>query len=400
MKILYLDCGMGAAGDMLTSALLELLPDRGSFVDELNSLGIPGVTFKPETSFKCGIKGTHMSVLVNGVELDESRNDAHHEHHAHHHSSNLGTIEERISSLPLNSRVRDHVLEVYRLIAEAESEVHGVSVQEIHFHEVGTLDAIADVVAVCLLMDRISPDEVIVSPVHVGTGQVHAAHGILPVPAPATAVLLKGVPIYGGEIYGELCTPTGAALLRHFATRFGTMPVMQTSAIGYGMGMKDFPRANCVRAILGEGGDGRDRVSVLSCNVDDMTAEEIGFATEKLLSGGAWEVYTVAVGMKKNRPGNLIRVICSSEDKERMAGLIFRLTSTIGIREMEMNRFILDRQMVTRQTSYGDIRFKRVSGYGIKREKAEYDDVSRVASMESVSISEARKLIERDLDDK
>lgn len=173
----------------------------------------------------------------------------HHTPHTHHHRG-MHEIEHIIEDLKLSQKVRSDVLAVYALIAEAESHVHGVPVTDIHFHEVGTMDAIADITAVCLLMERIAPQQVISSPVHVGSGHVHCAHGILPVPAPATAYILRDVPIYGGGIKGELCTPTGAALLKHFVTSFGNMPVMKTEMIGYGMGKKDFEAANCVRAFL------------------------------------------------------------------------------------------------------------------------------------------------------
>ena len=227
MKTLYLDCGMGAAGDMLTAALLELLPDRDKVIGELNALGIPGVEMVCEKAQKCGIGGTHMSVRVHGEEESEEMHD-----HAHtHHHSGLHEIEHIVGALPLSGRIQKDILAVFGMIAEAESHVHGVPVTEIHFHEVGTMDAVADITAVCVLMDRLAPDQVIVSPVHVGSGQVKCAHGILPVPAPATAYILKDVPIYGGEIRGELCTPTGAALLKYFASRFGAMPVMRTLAI-------------------------------------------------------------------------------------------------------------------------------------------------------------------------
>lgn len=256
MKTLYLDCGMGAAGDMLTAALLELLPDPEDFVNKLNALGIPGIVFKREPSIKCGITGTHITVSVHG---EEEGTHIHHpdhkyEHgHTHHHHSGLHDIEYIVREhLALSQKVQDDIMAVFGLIAEAESHAHGVSVSEIHFHEVGTMDAIADITAVCMLMDFLKVEEVIVSPIHVGSGQVKCAHGILPVPAPATAYILKDVPTYGGSVRGELCTPTGAALLKHFATRFGSRPAMKTQSIGYGMGKKNFEVANCVRAMLGE----------------------------------------------------------------------------------------------------------------------------------------------------
>ena len=386
MKTLYIDCGMGAAGDMLTAALLELMPDPEAALAALNAAGVPGVEYVREPSVKCGIAGTHISVRIHGAEAEGHD----HDHERHHHNDMHG-IEHIVSGLHVSEKVKADVLAVYGLIAGAESAVHGVPVTEIHFHEVGTLDAIADVTAACLLMERLAPDEVIASPVHVGSGQVRCAHGILPVPAPATAHILAGIPMYGGQIEGELCTPTGAALLN---SRFGPMPVMRTSAVGYGMGKKDFERANCVRALLGESGGGRDTVAVLSCNVDDMTAEEIGFAMERLFDGGAREVYTVPVGMKKNRPGTLIRVICAPGDKEKMAELLFRHTTTIGVRETETARYVLDRQIETRRTPFGEVRVKRASGYGVTREKPEYDDLARIAGALDLSIAEVRDILE------
>ena len=466
MKTLYIDCGMGAAGDMLTAALLELLPDPSDMIDRLNRLGIPDVTYQMVPAEKCGITGTSVRVLVHGEE--EESEDAnhvsdyayhhghkhHHEHghdhehdhehehhhhdhehehdhhdhehdhhdhehdhhdhehehdhhdhehdhehehhhhdhehenhdhkhehkhhhdhdhdhehhhdhehdhehehehdhdhhhgHGHHHSHRtLGEIRTVVEGLPIDDAVKNDILAVYTSIAEAEGHVHGKPVDEIHFHEVGTWDAVADVTAVSMILHELSPDEIIVSPIHVGAGHVHCAHGILPVPAPATAYILQGIPIYGGRIQGELCTPTGAALLKHFASRFGDMPVFIPSVTGYGMGKKDFPVANCVRAILGTSSDNTDRedhrtnspnILMLSCNVDDMTAEEIGYAMEQLMNGGAREVFTTPVNMKKSRPGTLITVLCSSEKKDEILQILFRHTTTIGIREQTVNR--------------------------------------------------------------
>lgn len=391
MKTLYLDCGMGAAGDMLTAALLELVPEPDVFVEECNALGIPDVTFLKESSTKCGITGTHIRVMVNGVEETEH---LHEHHHEEHHHSGMRQIEQIVAGLPLPEKVKKDVLAVYALIAEAESHVHGVPVSEIHFHEVGTMDAVADITAVCMLMDRIAPDKVIVSPIHVGSGHVKCAHGILPVPAPATAYILQNVPIYGGGIRGELCTPTGAALLKHFAAQFGDMPMMRVSAVGYGMGAKDFATANCVRAMLGETVEEDNCVLELSCNVDDMTAEAVGFAMESLFGGGALEVYTVPVGMKKSRPGILLRVLCNERDKEKIISLIFRHTTTLGIRETTSRRYILDREIKTLETPYGPVRKKTASGYGVTRSKLEYDDLTRIAKERGISMEEVRRLLE------
>lgn len=407
MKTLYLDCGMGAAGDMLAAALLELLPEgeRSNFVEKMNSLGLPGVKVGAESAAKCGITGTHFSVSVGGTEEDGHLHEHHHEHehehkhehehHHEHHHSGMHDIEHIVGHMPVSPAVRENILAVYGLIGAAESHVHGVPVTEIHFHEVGTLDAVADVTAVCLLMDMLAPERVVASPVHVGSGTVVCAHGTLPVPAPATAYILQGVPIYGGSIKSELCTPTGAALLKHFVTEFGDMPVMRTGAIGYGMGKKDFDTANCVRALLGETDGAEDIVYELSCNVDDMTAEEISFATERLFAAGALEVYTIAIGMKKSRPGTLIRAMCREEKREDVARAMFANTTTIGLREAKSRRRVLDRTEQTLDTPLGAVRVKRTGGYGVSREKFEYDDLARIAREKNMSIYEVRAMLEK-----
>ena len=388
MRTLYIDCGMGAAGDMLAAALLELLPDPDGFVEEFNSLGLPGIRMEREESVKCGITGTHVSILVDGAEEGEGHHHHDGEHHHHHHG--IGDIEHIVMHhLDLQPAVRKDILAVFGLIAEAESRVHGMPVADIHFHEVGTMDAIADVAAVSMLMDRIHPDEVVVSPIRTGYGHVRCAHGILPVPAPATAYILSGLPIYSGDIEGELCTPTGAALLRHFATRFGQMPLMSVSAIGYGMGRKDFPAANCVRAMLGGQDGSGDTVIGLSCNVDDMTGEEIGFAIERLLACGAKDAYTVPIGMKKNRPGVMLSVICAEQDLDEMVRTIFRYTTTIGIRKTVYERYVLTRRQKGVDTGCGPVRMKISQGYGVERVKPEYDDLERIAKERGISIREA-----------
>ena len=304
-------------------------------------------------------------------------------------------IEHRVFHLNLPDAVKVDILKVYGLIAEAESHAHGVPVREIHFHEVGTMDALADIAAVCLLMHKLRPDRVVVSPVHVGSGQVKCAHGILPVPAPATAYILKGAPIYGGEIRGELCTPTGAALLKHFASDFGAMPPMSVSAIGYGMGKKDFPAANCVRAMLGESGDRGDSILEISCNLDDMTGEEIGFAMDMLFESGALDVFTTAVGTKKNRPAVLLTVLCRTEDEKKMTDLLMRHTTTLGVRICEKRRWILDREFSTVETPFGAVRCKKSSGGGVSRQKFEFDDLARIAREQGISLREAREIAER-----
>ena len=419
MRTLYFDCSMGAAGDMLSAALYELIEDKEAYVKKINSIGLKGVNVNPSEMIKCGIAGTHMHVLVDGVsegeehehhehshehhhEHDEHHEHHHdhdhhheeheHEHHSHHHSS-MKDIEDIIDSLDIPDNVKKDVKSVYALIAEAESNAHKVPVSDIHFHEVGTMDAIADIVGVCLLINELSPEKIVASNINVGGGHVHCAHGILPVPAPATAYILRDIPIYSGHIQSELCTPTGAALLKHFVTSFGEMPVMKVEKIGYGMGKKDFEQANCVRAFIGETSGGNGEIVELSFNVDDMTAERIAFATERFYDGGAREVFTVPVGMKKSRPGTLICVICDKEKEEKMVELIFMHTTTLGLRENVCKRYTLERNIIKKETEFGEVRIKKSAGYGVEREKYEYEDLARIAKDKNMSIDEVIKLL-------
>lgn len=396
MRSLYIDCGMGAAGDMLMAALWEVCDSGEEFLKTINNIGLNGVRIIREQSAKCGIYGTHIKVMVNGEEENEHMHGHAHGHeHAHEHGhthshSSVKDIEHIIDGLNIPNKVKYDAKQVYALIAEAEAKVHNTEIKNIHFHEVGTMDAVADVVGVCMLINDIKPDKIFVSPVHTGAGSVRCAHGILPVPAPATAYILKDIPIYGGEIQGELCTPTGAALLKYFADEFGNMPVMRVEKTGYGMGTKDFEKANCVRIMLGETEDKTDEISELCCNLDDMTPEETGFAAELLLQKGAIDVYTTAAGMKKSRPGVILHCMCHSKDREKMLGLIFKHTSTIGIREYICRRYILDRKEDTVKTEYGDVRIKTSSGYGVRKEKPEYEDLARLARENDIALSDIK----------
>ena len=479
MKTLYIECAMGAAGDMLTAALMELMPDKEAALAKLNAMGIPGVVFEAEPSAKCGITGTHMRVLIHGEEegavpcghthahhhehdhaherhhehehhhehdhhvhthahahvqedahchdSDAHDHEHHHEHDAHHHAHH-GMVEIRslIAGLAVSETVKEKALAVYQSIAAAESKVHGAEVDQIHFHEVGSMDAVADVTAVCLLMELLAPEQVIVSPIHVGSGTVLCAHGRLPVPAPATALILEGMPIYGGSVQGELCTPTGAALLKTFADSFGPMPPMTVAKTGYGMGTKDFEQANCLRAMLGEsftmngtgskmqtgqdaegentgsrGAAGKDtetenpaghesRITEISCNLDDMTGEDIAFAAEHILQAGALDVFTESIYMKKGRPAVKLTVLARPEDEERLTGEIFRHTSTIGVRMHTDRRYELARRCEQRETPLGTIEVKISEGFGVRREKVEFDSLKEIAETSGKRLAEVR----------
>ena len=383
------------------AALLELCPEPAAFIARMNGLGLPGVAVRAVPSVKCGISGTHMEVTVHGEEEladndGQNRDGEHHEHRhmhtqEHAHGTGLPGIRHMISHLDLPEKVKQDAIAVYTLIAEAEGHVHGKTVEQIHFHEVGTMDAVADVVGVCLLMDMLSPEQVIASAVHVGSGTVHCAHGVLPVPAPATAYLLQGIPVYSKEIQGELCTPTGAALLKYFVSSFGSLPQMTVQKIGYGMGSKEFPAANCLRALIGSTQSQTEQVVELCCNLDDMTPEAIGFAQEQLFLGGALEVYTVAAGMKKSRPGVLLYCICRESSKEQLLRLLFLHTTTIGVREYLCNRYTLARTSKSITTPDGEVKIKAVSGWGVNREKPEYEDMVRIARETGRSLEQVKE---------
>lgn len=430
MKTLYLECNMGAAGDMLTAALLELHPDPQGFVERMNRLGLPGVVFAAQPAVKCGITGTQVSVTVGGEEEEShdvplhshvhetAQDEAHpghahdhvhvhdhdhehtyghehsHEHgHGHHHHAGMGDIRHILSHLDIPQPVRQDAEAVYQLIAQAESHAHGRPVEEIHFHEVGTLDAVTDVVAVCWLLHDLAPEQIVASPVHVGCGQVRCAHGILPVPAPATAYILQGVPTYGGSVQGELCTPTGAALLKHFVQRFGPSPVMRVEKTGYGMGKKDFEAANCVRAMLGQTQEESTTIAQLACNLDDMTPEALGFAQERLWEAGALDVTTAPIGMKKNRPGAQLTCLCRLEDREKLVSVLFAHTTTLGVRESLCTRYTLARSQRTVETEHGPVRVKEARGWGVTREKPEYEDVAKIAREHGLTLDQVKELL-------
>lgn len=397
MKTLYLECAMGAAGDMLMAALYELCPEKEKFLRDMNAL-IPGVGVEAGRVTRQGIAGTHMRVTVRGREEghgphDHDRHGHGHEHHHHHEHRSLGDITALIDGFPLPEDVRENAKETYRRIAQAESRAHGVEVGEVHFHEVGALDAVADVTGVCYLMHLLAPEAVCASPVTVGSGTVRTAHGLLPVPAPATAHLLAGVPTAPGDIAAELCTPTGAALLRAFAGRFGPMPAGVVLDCGYGCGAKDFPRANCLRAFLMEtessSAGPNDAVTELKANIDDMTGEELGRAMEELLAAGALDVSHTPVQMKKHRPGVVLTCLCRPDDGDRLAREMLRLTSTFGVRRTDCARYAMESSVDQVDTDCGPVRRKTGTGYGITKSKPEYADLDEAARRSGVPLAEA-----------
>ena len=408
---------MGAAGDMLAGALVSLLSkeEQESFIKMINNIGVDGVKVSLSDDAKCGITGKHFKVEIDGVEEhshDVHEHEHHHEHeqeHGHHHEHGDGhndndnhghhhhgtdPFPKELETVAEKLDCPNDIQKVYELLAEAEAKVHGKDVSEIHFHEVGMKDALIDIASVVYLMNKLKVDKVVVSPVNVGFGKVKCAHGILPVPAPATAELVKGIPTYAGRFEGELLTPTGAALLKYYADEFSYQPLMNVIKCGYGTGNKNFESANVVKAVLGEVTDEliSENVIELNCNVDDMSAEDMAYATKALIENGAKDAFVTPVIMKKGRSGMLLTVLCSAIDKERFVSLIFKHTSTIGIRVKETERIILNRHEETVHTKLGDVRVKYSEGYGVKREKPEFEDLRKLAEENNISVAEARKI--------
>lgn len=403
MKTLYLECNMGASGDMIMAALLDLYEKPQEFIDFMNGLGIPGAQLTLEEVQKNGVRGSSVHVLIHGAEEQCGGADTSvqpenphngHPHHGPHPSRSREDIHALISSLALSEKVKWDAVKVYDLIAQAEAEVHGEPVNEIHFHEVGALDAIVDVVGCCQLMSLLAPNVAFASPICVGSGEIHCAHGVLPVPAPATALLLRGVPIYAGEIHGELCTPTGAALLKYFVSSFESMPELSVDKIGYGMGQKDFSTVNCLRAFLGESGAQKEDVVEISCNLDDMTGESIAFAVGRLMESGALDAFVIPITMKKGRPAQMLTCLCRPSQEDFFARMILTETTTLGVRFKTCRRMVLSSRNFDVDTPYGMIRWKTSSGYGIEKGKSEYEDVRKAADKYHVPFDRVRRAAE------
>lgn len=375
---------MGAAGDMLASALFELFDNRAELLDELNALALPDTKIEYEAA-EGEISGAHLHIIIGG---HEETPDHHHDGHSHHHGRSLDEVYKIIDLLNTNSEVKENAKAVYLIVAEAEAMAHGAPVGEVHFHELGMLDAIADVTISAYLINKLSPQRILASPINVGNGTVKCAHGVLPVPAPATANILLGVPYYKSDIQTELCTPTGAAIIKYYADEFVEAPLLSSvKSIGIGVGTKKLERPNIVRAFLFDDGC----ITELSCNVDDMTGEETAFACEIMMKEGALDCFVTPILMKKGRPAYMLTVLCSNTDCERFSELIFKHTTTLGIRKYTPSRYTLDREI----NESAGVQIKRSHGFGTTKEKIEFEDLKALALEKNISIFEARQELEK-----
>lgn len=417
MKRLFLDCQMGIAGDMLIATLLGLVDNSKMWIERLNQIGLPDVTYTLIPKEDKGLQGYRVAVTINGIEESENHDEHHNHHDAYHehikhsethgdgehsehhvhseqhvHGRGLQDVRDIINSLSISDTCKQNAINVYNLVAKAEAKVHKSTVTQIHFHELGMLDAIADIVAVCVLIEELKFNEIIISPIHVGTGTVHCAHGELPVPAPATMELLAGIPIYADyQIKGELCTPTGAALAQYFGTSYSNMPVMTPAKVSYGFGTKQFERPNCIRAFVELLHDSEDTIIELSCNLDDMTPEEIGYAVEQLVLSSALDVFTTPIMMKKQRPGTMLTVLCKVDDIDSLRDLIFKHTTSLGIRYHRCDRYILNRSTGDIDWEGHTIAFKKSCGFGVVRHKYEYDSLAAIANCNDMSLLDLKR---------
>ncbi len=376
MKIAYLDCFSGIAGDMLVGALLDAGLPFETLNSEIAKLGLKEVTLSAEPCKRKGITGTDFKVAVG---------------HDHHHRS-LTTIETIINESTLDDPIKQTAIRIFRRLGGAEAGVHGVDIEKVHFHEVGALDAIVDIVGAAIGFHHLGIDRVVCSPINVGSGTVKAAHGVMPVPAPATATLLTGVPTYVDGPAMELTTPTGAAIAVTMSASFGSMPAMAVSSIGYGAGDNDLQdRANVLRVLIGEASAATEstEVWVIEANIDDMSPQIAGYARERLLAAGALDATLTPVFMKKDRPGYTLSVIASLETREALADLVFAETTTLGLRMYPAQRRVLEREWKTVQTPYGAVRLKIASQNGaVKTVTPEYEDCKKLALEKGVPLKD------------
>jgi pyridinium-3,5-bisthiocarboxylic acid mononucleotide nickel chelatase len=389
----YFDCFSGASGDMVLGAVLDLGLPIEELRSALGSLALEVGSISAHRVLRSGVSATKFrlagpSSVDHEAHHDQSHHDhhhhGHHRHEQHHHDHHsLKEIAAAIERSALSRDGKDRAIQLFRRLADAEAAVHDVPVEQIHLHEVGALDSIVDIAGAVFALDWLGASNIVSSPVNVGSGVVQCAHGTFPVPAPATARLLEGVPVYAGAVQTELTTPTGALLITSYAKSFGPLPMMRIDRIGYGAGDKDFKgHPNVFRLVVGEGDTSAlaEAIVTVECEIDDMNPQLFGPLMERLYAAGALDVFYSAVQMKKNRPGTLVTVIAHPDRRHDIAGVLFAETTTIGVRYREMVRECLEREWETLETSVGKIRFKVARRGGkVLNAAPEFDDCVRAA---------------------
>src|SRR5271170_7206917 len=407
MRIAYLECFSGMSGDMFMGALVDAGVPARVFEETVAALGV-GARLEISRVVRSGISSTKVDVYVNGKK-DLPRENCSFEHrghshshpvespragapaphsHSHEHSRGLSEIRRIISAASISESAKKTAIDIFEALGRAEAKIHDTSIDHVHFHEVGAVDAIVDIVCAAVGTEALGVDEIICSPLNVGGGMMECAHGTFPVPAPATVELLKDAPVYSSGLQAELVTPTGAAIVKTLASRFAAFPEMKIEKSGYGAGSRDFPgHPNVVRLTIGEAAStlaaktASETITVLEANLDDLNPQVFGYVMDRLLEEGALDAFGMPVQMKKNRPGMLLTVLCRNQDAPKMMDLIFTETSTLGVRQREEKRQTLAREWVTIATRWGDIRMKVASMNGTVTNYApEYEDCRRIAT--------------------
>jgi uncharacterized protein (TIGR00299 family) protein len=401
MKILYFDCFAGISGDMTLSALLDLGVELEQLTAELKKLNLDGWELTVSEVSKHGIGAKHVDVLIENEEHTHSHKGLHlfHRHHPHHpHVHRTMTdITHLIDESDISIRAKELAKRIFMRLAVAEAKIHGSTPEEVHFHEVGAVDSIIDIVGAAICVDILSPDKVCASVLHDGHGFVKCQHGTIPVPVPAVTEVLaaRGVGFKQLDIEGEMMTPTGAAIVAELAESFGPMPEMSVTKTGYGSGTKDFPVPNLLRVVWGETSESQaaeqDTVTVIETNIDDTTPEILGYVMERLLEAGARDVFFSPVYMKKCRPATRINVLCDEANVTVMEHILFTETSTIGLRKYSVQRTCLPRKAVTVSTPYGEVKAKETVYEHTSRIAIEYEDARRLAKEKNVPLQEIYK---------
>ncbi len=424
MKILYYDCFCGISGDMNLGAMVDAGVDGDYLIRELLKLPLDGeYKINIKKDIKKGITGTKVDVILKHgghgdndfYEVHDHHDEHNHHHHIdhdhhdkhnHHHHRNLKDIEDIINRSTLNGRVKKSSINMFKRIAEAEGKVHGKPAGKVHFHEVGAVDSIVDIVGAAIALDYLRVDKVMASSVQVGGGFVTCAHGIIPVPAPATVEILKNIPIKSGIVPFETTTPTGAAILAENALEFTDKIDFSIEKIGYGLGNRELDIPNVLRVYVGEKKDGEDSEDqyIIEANIDDMNPELYSFVEERLFQAGALDVFTTPVIMKKGRPAVKLSILTDKTKEHYVVDIIFRETTSIGVRKFKVEKIMLKRDVSTLQTPYGNVRIKKSYYKGeMVKYKAEYEDCKRVAIENNIPIAgvyrEIYKIMDRDFRD-
>jgi pyridinium-3,5-bisthiocarboxylic acid mononucleotide nickel chelatase len=395
LKVLYFDCFAGAAGDMIVGALLDAGLPFEELQRALGSLAVEGWDVSVARVVKTGITATKFRVHEHAHVHDGGHGHDHQHDHGHH---SLDQISAAINRSSLSDAGKARAIAMFQRLGEAESAIHGIPIDKIHLHEVGAIDSIIDIVGAVFAIEWFKADRIVVSPINVGSGMVRTEHGVFPVPAPATVTLVKNAPVYSSGIQSELLTPTGALILTEFASAYGPVPPMTIEKVGYGAGDRELKETpNVVRVLIGETADAGAgpsmKVVVLECEIDDMNPQIYGVLMEKLYAAGALEVFYSAVQMKKNRPGTLMTIVAKPEQREAMTEIVFRESTTIGIRHQELSRECLDREMVTVTTTLGPVRFKVARRDGrVLNAQPEFEDLAKLSNERGIPIKDVQAL--------